>query len=278
MLFRFKDHTFSYPSKRCVLFGILNVTPDSFFDGGEFVSVEKAVAHALQLEKEGADVIDIGAESTRPGAKPISSAEELERLLPILRAARKQLKIPISVDTTKAVVAEAALNEGADIINDISSLSDPKLAEIIVKYRAGLILMHRRGTPQTMHRFCEYKNLAEDIQRELLAKFQEATHHGINPESIALDPGIGFAKTKDQNWILLRNLRAMSEVLKRPMLVGVSRKSFLGGNIQERGSATLSAEIEVREQGVQMIRTHDVSALRKKLMELESVGSKETLS
>lgn len=272
MIFRFKDQSFDFAARpnRCVIFGILNITPDSFSDGGRFRSVDQAVEYAFQLQKDGADVIDVGGESTRPGAIPVSVEEELRRVLPVVRQLKERLQLPISIDTTKATVAEACLKEGASIINDVSGLSmDSRMAEVVAHSGAGLILMHMRGTANSMQSLCDYQNLVKDIKLELWGKFQFALQSGISQNQLALDLGIGFAKRSEQNWILLRQLdffihsKSECDLSDRPWMVGVSRKSFLGGEVSTRGPATLSVELQAYQQGVKMIRTHDVAALYK---------------
>lgn len=247
-----------------MLFGILNVTPDSFSDGGRFCDPEVALDHALRLEAEGADVVDLGGESTRPGADAVSVNEELLRVLPVLRRLRDRLKVPISVDTTKAAVAEAALREGAVIVNDISGMTaDPRMSGVVASSGAGVILMHRRGTSATMQALCAYEHVVREVQSELEGMVENALAEGIEFERIAIDPGIGFAKTREQNLLLLEHLREFQG--EHPVMIGVSRKSFLGGKVEERGDATLRVELQALEKGVQMIRTHDVRALRRAL-------------
>ncbi len=264
---------FAVSPNHCILFGILNVTPDSFSDGGRFVSLKNALAHARQLELDGADVMDVGGESTRPGAQLVSAAQEMERILPVIRALKQTSRIRISVDTTKADVAEAALAEGASIVNDVSGLTaDPRMASVVAKSKADLILMHSRGTPSTMQTLCDYADVIADVKCELGTRLHRAIESGIAPERITIDPGIGFAKTREQNWTILKNLSAFVSgsrddlLMGCPLMVGVSRKSFLGGTLEERGASTLDAEMQAWCQGVRLIRTHDVGALRRKLV------------
>ncbi len=263
MQFRFGDLAWNFPS-RCVIFGILNVTSDSFSDGGRFVSAKVALQHALALEKAGADAIDLGGESTRPGSTAVSAGEELDRVLPVLKLLRKQLRIPISIDTTKAEVAEKALREGVVIVNDISGLrADPAMTEVIAASNAGVILMHSRGTPATMQMLCDYTEVVDEVKRELGESVEHALNSGIPNDRIAIDPGIGFAKTKEQNRELLHELHRFTGTY--PVMIGISRKSFLGGPVSDRGKATLEGELQAWTQGIQMIRTHDVAALRSHL-------------
>jgi len=265
MRFEFRNGSFDLPPGHCVLFGILNVTPDSFSDGGRYSRLETAVEHGLALEKDGADVVDIGGESTRPGAQPVSAEEEIHRVIPVIRALKSKLKIPVSVDTTKAAVAEAAAAEGAVIINDVSGFADdPRMATVAAASGAGVILMHRRGTPTTMQNLCRYENVVEDVRRELQERLNAALAAGIPRNRIALDPGIGFAKTREQNLELLRNLKVFS-AFSRPVMIGVSRKSFLGGELQTRSAGTLAAELWSWLRGARMIRTHDVASTRRAL-------------
>lgn len=257
---------------RGLIFGILNVTPDSFSDGARHATPEAALEHAQRLERDGVDVIDVGGESTRPGAEPVSAANEMQRVLPAIRLLHQHLRIPISIDTTKADVAEAALGAGATIVNDVSGLdADPRMAAVVARSGAEVILMHRRGNPATMQGLCTYDDLLHDVKRELGKRVRHALNAGIALERIAIDPGIGFAKTREQNWRLLENLDSFvtpaddGMLMGRPVMIGVSRKSFLGGAVEERGAATLDAEIRAWRQGVRLIRTHDVRALKARL-------------
>lgn len=269
MRFEFKTRHFDFPPTDCVFFGILNVTPDSFSDGGRFDSPEAALRHAVRLQEDGADVIDVGGESTRPGAETISATRELERVLPVIRSLKKNLAIPISIDTRKAAVAEAALAEGAMIVNDISGLrADPRMAQVIAAAGAGLILMHSRGDPATMQTLCHYANVVEEVKCELLERCRFAVLQGIPAGRIALDPGVGFAKTREQNLELLQHLDEFAHLTidpglpEHPLMIGLSRKSFLGGDVGRRGPATLAAELRAWQQGARLIRTHDVAAIR----------------
>jgi dihydropteroate synthase len=264
MHFEFKNGRFDLSSKRCFIFGILNVTPDSFSDGGSFFSPQKAVAHAVELEKQGADAIDVGGESTRPGSPSVSENEELRRVIPVIQELKQKLKIPISIDTNKTSVAEMALREGASIVNDVSGLrADPRIANVVAAGQAGLILMHSRGTPETMQTLCQYSDILKELRAELQQQTSIALSAGIKSEQLVWDPGIGFAKTKEQNWFILENIQNFIHASLYPVLVGLSRKSFLGGDVSTRGHATLEAETSIYHKGVRLIRTHDVGALRK---------------
>lgn len=256
--------------RRVLVMGIVNVTPDSFSDGGRCATPEAAVAHGLQLAAEGGDILDVGGESTRPGAAPVSAAEELARVLPVIRGLRAHCDLPISVDTWKAEVARAALEAGADIVNDISGLQrDPVMLEVLRSSRAGLVLMHMRGTPETMQQHTNYADLAGEIRAFFATALRQAAAAGIAPERIALDPGLGFSKTAAQNLELIRRLPEFLE-LGRPLLLGPSRKSFigkiLGGEMPPPAAArdwgTAAAAAVCVLAGATILRIHQVSGLR----------------
>jgi dihydropteroate synthase len=214
--------------KKTLVMGVLNITPDSFSDGGKFFSPQQAIRHALALEKAGAHILDIGAESTRPGSAEISVVEELRRLLPVLQALRGKIKIPISIDTRKSSVAEIAIGAGAEIINDVSALRyDPRIAEVVAGKNCGLILMHMRGEPATMQTASFAKNVMQDVTKGLRASLAVALKAGVKKSQIVLDPGIGFGKSFPQNYELLRRLPDVAK-LGYPLAVGTSRKGFLG--------------------------------------------------
>jgi dihydropteroate synthase len=256
--------------ERTLIMGVLNVTPDSFSDGGKFFAPEKAVAAALAMQRSGADILDIGAESTRPGSLGISAAEELARLLPVLAALRGKLKIPISIDTQKSAVAELAIGAGAQILNDISGLKhDPRLAQVAAHHKVPLILMHMRGTPHTMQKLPFAKNVLQDVLSGLRRSVAIARRAGVRHSQIVLDPGIGFGKSFDQNYELLANLPALAK-LGCPLLLGTSRKSFLGRTLAQKGkplppdqriwgsAATVTASIL---GGAHIVRVHDVAEM-----------------
>ncbi len=214
--------------RKTLVMGVVNVTPDSFSDGGKFFSSQKAIQHALALAKAGADILDIGAESTRPGSAEISAVEELRRLLPVLQGLRGKLRIPISVDTRKSSVAEIVLGTGAEIINDVSALRfDPRIAEVVADKKCGLVLMHMRGEPGTMQKIPFAKNVVADVTKDLRAALAIALNAGVKKSQIVLDPGIGFGKSFPQNYELLRKLPEIAK-LGYPLAVGTSRKGFLG--------------------------------------------------
>ena len=255
---------------RPLLVGILNATPDSFSDGGKFFDAELAAAHALRLIEEGADILDLGGESTRPGAQAVSAEEELRRVLPVLKKIKTACAVPVSIDTTKAEVARACLDEGADIINDVSGLavSGAALAALVRASGAGLILMHRRGNPVTMQSLAVYGDVAGEVCRELEAALEAAEKFGISREQIVLDPGLGFAKNTEQNFQLLAELERFSE-LGRPLLIGPSRKSFLAPTPDvppaERIFGTAAAVAISYLKGARLFRVHDVRAMREVL-------------
>ena len=256
--------------ERTLVMGVLNVTPDSFSDGGKFFDVQRAVQQALVMQHDGADIIDIGAESTRPGSLEISAAEELSRLLPVLQALREKLKIPISVDTRKAAVAEIALGAGAEIINDISGLHhDPRLAEVAAKHSAPLILMHMRGTPRTMQKGPFARDVVKEVVSGLRKSIATARKHSVPRSKIVIDPGIGFGKSYAQNYELLTKLPELAK-LGYPVMVGTSRKGFLGATLSKNGkpapsdqrlwgtAASVAASIL---NGAHIVRVHDVAEM-----------------
>jgi len=256
--------------ERTLVMGVLNVTPDSFSDGGKFFRAADAVRAALAMQRAGADIVDIGAESTRPGSEGISESEELARLLPALRALRGRLKIPISVDTQKAGVAEAAVRAGAEIVNDTSGLNnDPRIAEVAARFGAPLILMHMRGTPRTMQKGPFAKNVLRDVVSGLRHSAAVARRAGVNRSQIILDPGIGFGKSFSQNYELLARLPELAK-LGYPLLVGTSRKGFLGVTLARKGKAlpperriwgTASSVAAIILNGAHIVRVHDVAEM-----------------
>jgi len=249
---------------RTLIMGILNVTPDSFSDGGRFVTLDRAIERALQMQEEGADIIDIGGESTRPGAQSVSVAEEQDRILPVIEKLMPKLTIPISIDTTKASVAEAALARGARIINDISGCRfDPQMPEIAARYKAGLVLMHIKGEPRTMQDQPHYENVMNEIKTYLEKSMDIAFRAGVRRQQIVIDPGIGFGKRLQDNFQILRELRILTK-LGVPILVGPSRKSMIGKVLdappEERLEGTLAAVSAAILNGAAIIRVHDVRA------------------
>ena len=242
--------------------GILNVTPDSFSDGGRFEQVEAALAHALRMAQEGADLIDIGGESSRPGAAPVSVEEELARVIPVIRALRGAVDLPLSIDTTKAQVAREAIGAGADLINDISGLeSDPDMAHVAADLGVPVVLMHMQGTPETMQRDPRYQDLMGDIYDSLARSIDRAETAGVWRSQIVVDPGIGFGKQKPDNFVLLRRLHEFLG-LGCGLLLGASRKSFIGWALDrsesERLPGSLAAAVSGALSGAHILRVHDV--------------------
>jgi dihydropteroate synthase len=275
MIFRARQFEFVFPRPALVM-GVVNVTPDSFSDGGKFLDADSAVAHALKLVAQGADILDIGGESTRPGAQPVSEADELRRVIPVIEKLAPQISIPISIDTTKPAVARAALAAGASIVNDVSAnRENDALWKIVSDFHAGYI---------GMHAFPGGTDFADDnIMREVGEFFQEQLGNllnriGVIPEQVVLDPGIGFGKTLEQNLQLLANLRSFAR-LRRPLLLGVSRKSFigklLGADVNERLPASLACATLAVEAGVQIIRAHDVAETVQAVRMTEAVLSRK---
>jgi len=249
--------------ERTAILGVLNVTPDSFSDGGRYQDPDRAFARAIEMEEQGADIIDVGAESTRPGAAPISAAEELRRLIQVLKRLRGRLTIPISVDTYKAEVAERALEHGAEIINDPTGLTfEPHLARTVANHNAGLILNHMRGRPESWAKLPPLPDVMGTIVRDLEATVSRARHEGIEHARIAVDPGLGFGKRKEQNSAILARLSEMA-ALDFPILVGPSRKSFLAHPTErETLFATAGAVTAAILGGAHLIRVHDVAEMR----------------
>jgi len=256
--------------ERPVLVGVLNVTPDSFSDGGRFHGAEPALSRARQLVADGARILDIGGESTRPGSAGISASEELARVLPVLRAVRAELDVLVSVDTRKAAVARAVLAEGADVINDVSALGDPDMAATVADSDAALVLMHMRGTPATMQSLTSYGDVAAEVAAELEPRVAMAVAAGVGAERIVVDPGIGFAKTAEQNLELIARIDVVAGALGRPVLLGPSRKAFIGALLggvgaDGRDAGTVGACVAGLARGVRIFRVHEVRAAREAL-------------
>jgi dihydropteroate synthase len=252
--------------ERTLVMGVVNVTPDSFADGGQFPDASRAIDSALRMEADGADLIDIGGESTRPGADPLPIDEELSRVVPVLRGVAARLKVPVSIDTYKAGVARVALEEGAAIVNDISGLRyDPALAEVVAKRRAGLVLMHTRGRSRDMYQAAKYESLMDEIADELGESVDVAIASGVARDAIVVDPGIGFAKKAEHSFAVLSRLAALSS-LDRPILVGPSRKSFLNAALGDMPPAarlwgTAAAVTAAVLGGAHIVRVHDVAEM-----------------
>jgi len=270
--------------QRTLIMGILNVTPDSFSDGGQFLTLDKALAHAEQMISEGADIIDVGGESTRPGRdEPVSIEEEIKRVVPVIEALVARTDTPISVDTTKSEVARAALDAGAAIVNDISALRfDFYLADAAARTGAGLVLMHSRGTPATMHRLPPVADIMEEVTHSLRASVNMAARRGVKHESIVIDPGIGFGKSQEQNLELIARLdQLIAAFPDYPVLIGSSRKSFIGRILADENGTPAPAEDRLHGtmatitaailHGAHIVRVHDVKAAVETIRVAESI-------
>jgi dihydropteroate synthase len=264
VIWKLKRRTFDL-THRGVIMGVLNVTPDSFSDGGTFLEAGAAVEHALHMEREGAEIIDIGGESTRPGAAKVDPEEELRRVIPVIQVLRARSNVLISIDTSKAVVAQEAIRCGADIINDVTALlGDSRMREVAAQSKAGLILMHMQGEPGTMQRAPYYEDVVREVAEFLRQRVSAAIGYGMAVESIAVDPGIGFGKKPEHNLALIQSLDRLSE-LGRPILVGVSRKSFLhwladAPAIADRFWPGVALTSFCREKGARIFRVHEPKA------------------
>ena len=258
------------------IMGILNVTPDSFSDGGNFYSTQLAVDCALLMEDDGADIIDIGGESTRPYSEGVSASTELDRVLPVIEQLARRLSIPISIDTSKASVASAAIAAGAEIINDVTGLDgDPEMISVANQTGVAVCAMHMQGTPQTMQDNPTYRDVVSEIYDYLAQRLTKLRHHGIDPNKICLDPGIGFGKSHEHNLELLRSAARFLE-LGQPILVGHSRKGFiaklLGSKSADRTAGTLGVSLALARSGIHILRVHDVPQTRDALMLFEASG------
>jgi dihydropteroate synthase len=269
--------------ERTLIMGILNVTPDSFSDGGQFVTLDTALAQAEKMIAEGADIIDVGGESTRPGGEPVSFQEEIERVVPVIEALVKRTEVPISVDTTKSEVARAALDAGAAIVNDISALRfDFYVADAVARAGAGLVLMHSRGTPATMHRSPPVADIMHEVIHSLRASINMAERRGVKRESIVIDPGIGFGKSQEQNLELIAKLDQLIDAFPDyPLLIGTSRKSFIGRILADESGTPAPAEDRLHGtmatitaailHGAHIVRVHDVKATIETIRVAESI-------
>ncbi len=265
MKLSFREYTYDL-SEKTLIMGILNVTPDSFSDGGLYLDIQKAVDRALRMEEEGADILDIGGESTRPGSEPVPLDEELRRVIPVIEALSGRLSIPISIDTYKAEVAKRAIEAGASVVNDISGLRfDPKMAEVVAEYDVGVVIMHIKGTPKDMQKDPHYDDLFGEITGYLKESIKLAKEQGVQEERIVVDPGIGFGKRPEHNLQIIKHLDRFT-ALGRPVLVGPSRKSFIGlilGGVppSERLEGTASAVAISVLNGASIVRVHDVKEM-----------------
>jgi dihydropteroate synthase len=254
-------------SRRTHLMGILNVTPDSFSDGGKYLDSQRAVAHAMRMAEEGADIIDVGGESSRPGSLPVSTEEELRRVLPVVEGLAGKIDLPISIDTYKSEVAERALQAGAVMINDISACRmDQRMVEVAAKYQCPVVLMHMKGTPRDMQLNPYYDSVVEEIYQFFLERVEYLGHMGILRENMIIDPGIGFGKTVEHNLTILRNLSSFRS-LGLPILIGTSRKFFIGAvlsaGVEERLEGTAATVALAISQGADIVRVHDVREMKK---------------
>ena len=278
MLLRARQFEYVFPS-RALLMGVVNVTPDSFSDGGQFFSTDRAVARALQLAAEGADFIDVGGESSRPGARPVPEAEELRRVIPVIEQLAGKLAIAISIDTIKPAVARAALRAGASVINDIAAnRDDGEMWRVAAENGAGYVCTHMQGTPENMQRNPAYKNVVEEINEFFGGRLARLAACGVQAEQVALDVGIGFGKRLEDNLQLLAHFGAFTK-WNRPLLLGVSRKSFMGqlfaASPQDRLAASLACACWAAQQGAGIIRTHDVAATRQAVGMTRSLADRQ---
>jgi dihydropteroate synthase len=269
-LWKIGDRIFDL-SRQGLIMGVLNVTPDSFSDGGKFFAAEKAIEHGLKMAADGAGIVDVGGESTRPGAEPIAADEELRRVIPVIEKLRTKIDVPISIDTSKTEVALAAIQAGAAIVNDVTGgRGDEGMLPLIAKTKAALIIMHMQGTPRTMQKQPRYDDVVSEVADFFRQQYACAIGYNIDPMAIAFDPGIGFGKTLDHNLELLAQLERL-RAHDRPLVIGVSRKSFLGKLIEspdmdDRGAPAVALTALLRTRGADVFRVHDVkenvSALR----------------
>jgi len=260
--------------------GIVNVTPDSFSDGGLFLDPERAISHGLELTAEGADILDVGGESTRPGAQAVSATTELERTRPVVEALASAGGPPVSIDTSKAEVARAALDSGATIVNDVTALrADPELGDLCAERDCALVLMHMLGTPRTMQRNPTYGDVVDEVRAFLAERIEVAVAAGVAEHRIWIDPGIGFGKTVEHNLALLRRLGELRE-LGRPIVIGTSRKSFLGAitgrDVDRRLGGSVASNVIALAAGAEIFRVHDVLAARQALDVAETVLGRRT--
>ncbi|MFO0807952.1 MAG: dihydropteroate synthase [Gemmataceae bacterium] len=264
------------PIRWPLVMGIVNVTPDSFSDGGRFFDASAAIDHAMRLVGDGADILDIGGESTRPGAEPVSLADELGRIVPIVAAIAKRVDVPISIDTMKSEVARAALDVGASIVNDVTGLSDPAMRDLVAESRAGAVVMHMQGTPQTMQLAPTYpEGVVAAIDRFFELRLHDCAMSGIAAEQVVLDPGVGFGKTGPQCWELIARLGEFGR-LNRPICLGVSRKGFIGKVTNRTPTDSLAGSLAVAchalaNRSVHILRVHDVAATRDAVKVIERI-------
>jgi len=279
MLLRCRHFEYAFP-RPVLIMGVVNVTPDSFSDGGQFLDPARAVAHARHLLDEGADLIDVGGESTRPKAAPVSEEEELRRVLPVIERLAGEVKLPISIDTLKPAVARACLRAGASLVNDVAAgRNDELMWEVVAEARAGYVVMHMKGTPQTMQQNPTYEDVVAEVDEFFSERLERLKTFGIAPERVILDVGIGFGKAPEHNLRLLSALNTFTK-WQRPLLLGVSRKSFIApvtgaAEIAARLPGSLACACWGVESGVNIIRTHDVTATRQAVRMTEAIMARK---
>ena len=265
-----RDYTLRF--EKTLIMGILNVTPDSFYDGGLFADVDTAVAHGKKMVSDGADLIDVGGESSRPGSAPLSEKEELDRILPVVTRLLDEVSVPISIDTYKPLVADACLKAGAHLINDITGLTNPEMRKVVAKYKVPVILMHMKGTPKTMQQNPTYQDMLGEITAFFREQITKARKEGI--QHIIIDPGIGFGKTVEHNLQILKHL-GVFKTLGCPVLVGPSRKSFIGvitgESVKERLDGTLAAVTVAIINGTNIVRVHDVKECKRAIQVVDAI-------
>lgn len=262
MLLRGRKFEFKFP-RPAIVVGVVNVTPDSFYDGGRFLDKDSAVAHAIELERQGAEILDIGGESSRPGAEPISANEELRRVMPVIEALAGRVQVPISIDTMKPAVARAALRAGASIVNDVgANRFDPEMWQVVAEFGAGYICVHMQGTPLTMQLNPAYSDVIAEIAAFFADRLERLAKAGVKPEQVVLDPGLGFGKTLEHNLQLLAGLDRFKK-FERPLMIGASRKSFIGRVLgvepKDRLVGSLACASWAVAVGANMVRAHDVA-------------------
>lgn len=255
--------------------GALNVTPDSFSDGGRYLDPDTAVARGLEMAEQGADIVDVGGESTRPGADPVSAVEEISRVVPVITRLVGEADLPISVDTRKVEVARAAVEAGADIVNDVSGGADPQMFELVREAGASMVVMHMRGEPRSMQQHTDYDDLIDDVKAELRSRLHAAIAAGIDPDRLVIDPGLGFAKTPTQNLVLMREIGRFAD-LGRPLLAGPSRKSFIGvalggADVRDRLEGTAGAVGWLAAHGTHIVRVHDVQEMARVVRVVDAI-------
>ncbi|MCS7249735.1 MAG: dihydropteroate synthase [candidate division WOR-3 bacterium] len=273
-ILKFKEKTYNL-KERPLIMGILNLTPDSFYDGGKFKDIKEAVDYGIKMVEDGADIIDVGGESTRPGSEPVPLKEELKRVLPVIKELKKKINIPISIDTYKSEVAKICLSEGCEIVNDISGLRfDKKMAEVVANYDAYCVIMHIKGKPKTMQKRVYYKDVIKEIFDYLKERVEYAINNGIKREKIIIDPGIGFGKLLEHNLEIIRRLDEFKS-LNLPILVGHSRKSFIGKILncepKDRLFGSISCAIFLALKGANILRVHDVKETKEAIMVYKAI-------